>query len=196
IEVTLPGDRRLTGTVDGVRGLHLVDVTYSRLGAKQVMAAWIRQLALTAAGTDDEGWQASTLGKGSRGKVARTSYGVLPRDAARSHLTTLLDVFALGQTAPLPLPVKTAHAWAQAVSRNPTRTRLAQQQAAKQWDATRLDNGDIIPGERDDSWWRLVHGREAPFDVLQQTLAGPGSDLATLAPRVWGPALDNVGSTA
>ena len=43
---------------------------------------------------------------------------------------------------------------------------------------------------------RLVHGREAPFDVLLQTLAGPGSDLATLAPRVWGPALDNVGSTA
>ncbi|MCT1618970.1 exodeoxyribonuclease V subunit gamma [Janibacter hoylei] len=196
IEVTLPGDRRLTGTVDGVRGLHLVDVTYSRLGAKQVMGAWIRLLALTAAGTDDEGWQASTLGKGSRGKVARTSYGVLPREAARSHLTTLLDVFALGQTAPLPLPVKTAHAWAQAVSRNPTRTRLAQQQAAKEWEASLLKSGDTIPGERDDSWWRLVHGREAPFDVLQQTLAGPGSDLATLAPRVWGPALDNVGSTA
>ena len=196
IEVTLPGDRRLTGTVDGVRGLHLVDVTYSRLGAKQVMAAWIRLLALTAAGADDEGWQASTLGKGSRGKVARTSYGVLPRDAARSHLTTLLDVFALGQTAPLPLPVKTAHAWAQAVSRSPTRTRLAQQQAAKEWEASLLKSGDVIPGERDDSWWRLVHGREAPFDVLLQTLAGPGSDLATLAPRVWGPALDNVGSTA
>ncbi|WP_084449637.1 exodeoxyribonuclease V subunit gamma [Janibacter indicus] len=196
IEVTLPGDRRLTGTVDGVRGLHLVDITYSRLGAKQLMAAWIRLLALTAAGADDEGWQASTLGKGSRGKVARTTYGALPRAAARSHLATLLEVHALGQTVPLPLPVKTAHAHAQAISRNPSRTRVAQQQAVGEWEPTILKSGDVIPGERDDAWWRLVHGSEAPFDVLTQPLAGPGSDLATLATRVWGPALDNVGSTA
>ena len=92
----------ITGTVDGVRGLHLVDVTYSRLGAKQVMGAWIRLLALTAAGTDDEGWQASTLGKGSRGKVARTSYGVLPREAARSHLTTLLVLAFASQRLRMP----------------------------------------------------------------------------------------------
>ncbi|WP_433955296.1 exodeoxyribonuclease V subunit gamma [Janibacter indicus] len=196
IEVTLPGDRRLTGTVDGVRGLHLVDITYSRLGAKQLMAAWIRLLALTAAGADDEDWQASTLGKGPRGKVARTTYGALPRAAARSHLATLLEVHALGQTLPLPLPVKTAHAHAQAISRNPSRTRVAQQQAVGEWEPTILKSGDVIPGERDDAWWRLVHGSEAPFDVLTQPLAGPGSDLATLATRVWGPALDNVGSTA
>ncbi|QNF94114.1 exodeoxyribonuclease V subunit gamma [Janibacter sp. YB324] len=196
IEATLPGDRRLTGTVDGVRGLHLVDITYSRLGAKQLMAAWIRLLALTAAGADDEGWQASTLGKGFKGKVARTTYGALPRAAARSHLATLLEVHALGQTVPLPLPVKTAHAHAQAISRNPSRTRVAQQQAVGEWEPTILKSGDVIPGERDDAWWRLVHGSEAPFDVLTQPLAGPGSDLATLATRVWGPALDNVGSTA
>ena len=97
---------------------------------------------------------------------------------------------------PLPLPAKTAHAHAQAISRNPSRTRVAQQQAVGEWEPTILTSGDVIPGERDDAWWRLVHGSEAPFDVLTQPLAGPGSDLATLATRVWGPALDNVGSKA
>ena len=196
VAVTLPGDRRITGTVDGVRGLHVVDATYSRLGPKQLMASWIRLLALTAAGHDDEGWQASTLGKGSRGSVSRTSYGVLPLAAARSHLTALVDLYTLGQTAPLPLPVKTAHAWAQAVHRNPTHRRVARQKACDDWEATTLRNGDVIPGERDDAWWQLVHGRSAPFDVLLEDVAGPGTDLATLAPAIWAPALDNVGSTA
>lgn len=196
VEVTLPGDLRLTGTVDGVRGLHVVDATYSRLGPKQLMASWIRLLALTAAGTDDEGWQASALGKGSRGKVARTSFGLLPRAAARSHLAALIDIYSLGQTAPLPLPVKTAHAWMQVVHRNPTHRRAATQKAVGEWELTMLKNGGSIPGERDDAWWQLVHGNAAPFEVLLESPAGPGSDLATLAPKIWAPALDNVGSTA
>ena len=193
VEVTLPGDVRLTGTVDGVRGLHVVDATYSRLGPKQLMASWIRLLALTAGGIDDEGWQASALGKGSRGKVARTSYGAHPRAAARSHLAALIDVYSLGQTAPLPLPVKTAHAWMQVVHRNPTHRRAATQKAVGEW----LPNQKFgFPGERDDAWWRLVHGSDAPFEVLLEAPAGPGSDLATLAPKIWAPALDNVGSTS
>ncbi|WP_082566993.1 exodeoxyribonuclease V subunit gamma [Janibacter sp. Soil728] len=194
VEVTLPGDVRLTGTVDGVRGLHVVDATYSRLGPKQLMASWIRLLALTAAGADDEGWEASALGKGSRGKVARTSFGALPRAAARSHLAALIDVYSLGQTAPLPLPVKTAHAWMQVVHRNPTHRRAAAQKAVGEWELTMLKNGGSIPGERDDAWWRLVHGSAAPFEVLLEAPAGPGTDLATLAPKIWAPALDNVGS--
>ena len=196
IDVHLLGDRRLTGTVDGVRGMHLVDVTYSRLGPKQEIGSWIALLALTAAGEDDEPWMASTLGKGSRGKIARTTRGPLPRAAARSHLSALIDIYGIGMTAPLPLPVKTAHAWAQVVERNHTHTRAATTNAQGEWLETRLNNGGTIPGERDDAWWRLVHGSDAPFDVLLEPVAGPGSDLATLAPKVWGPAIDNIMGTA
>ncbi|CAM4026831.1 exodeoxyribonuclease V subunit gamma [Janibacter anophelis] len=195
VEVALPGDRRLTGTVDGVRGLHVVDASYSRLGPKHRLASWIRLLALTAAGQDDEGWEASALGKPAGKAASRVTYAALPRAAARSHLAALIDLYVLGQTAPLPLPVKTASAWAQVLHHKPNLARVARQKAVGEWEATLLKNGATMPGERDDAWWGLVHGSDAPFDVLLEDAAGPGTDLATLAPRVWGPAIDNVGST-
>ncbi|WP_338749064.1 exodeoxyribonuclease V subunit gamma [Janibacter alittae] len=196
LEVGLLGDRRLTGTIDGVRGLHLVDVTYSRLGPKQEIGSWIRLLALTAVGGDAEPWQASALGKGARGSVARTTRGPLPREAARSHLSALIDLYALGLSAPLPLPVKTAHAWARVVERNPTMTRVATTKGRSEWEPTRMRNGGVIPGEQDDAWWQLVHGSEAPFAVLLDDVAGPDTNLAALAPTVWGPALTNITGSA
>nr|WP_257908457.1 hypothetical protein [Janibacter limosus] len=81
----------------------------------------------------------------------------------------------------------------QVVHRNPTHRRAATQKAVGEW----LPNQKFgFPGERDDAWWRLVHGSDAPFEVLLEAPAGPGSDLATLAPKIWAPALDNVGSTS
>ncbi|MGO1166857.1 MAG: exodeoxyribonuclease V subunit gamma, partial [Janibacter sp.] len=194
IDLSLPGDRRLTGTVDGVRDTHLVDVTYSRLGPKQQIGSWIRLLALTATG--DDGWQASVLGKGSRGSVARTTRGPLPQAAARSHLTALIDLYTLGLTAPLPLPVKAAYGWAEVIGRNSSLRQAATKRASDEWHQTMLKNGGIIPGERDDAWWQLVHGADAPLDVLYEPVAGPGTDLAALAPKVWGPAIDNIESTS
>ena len=196
IDVSLPGGRRLTGTVDGVRGPHVVDVTFSRLGAKQHIASWLRLLALSA--TEEAEWFASTLGKGrGRGqKVARTTRGPVPLAAARSHLSELIDVHAIGLRAPLPLPVKTSLTWAETVHHNPTRTHVAATKAGKDWEPYRTKAGSIIPGERDDGWWRRIHGADAPFELLLTEVAGPGTDLPTLASRVWGPALDNVTATA
>ena len=196
VDIPILGGRRITGTVDGVRGQHLVDVTYSRLGPKQQIGSWIRLLALTAAGTDDEGWAASTLGKGSRGSIARTTRGPLPREAARSHLATLVDLYALGLTAPLPLPVKSAHAWAEVVHRNPALGQAARTKALAEWTETRLNNGGVIPGEGQDPWWQRVHGPGAPFAVLLEPVAGPGTDLASLAPKLWDPAITNITGTA
>ncbi len=196
VDVTLPGDRRLTGTVEGVRGTHVVDVTYSRLGPKQQIGSWIRLLALAAGGSDDDGWQASVLGKGARGSVARTTRGPLPQAAARSHLVALVDLYTLGLSAPLPLPVKTSFAWAEVLQRNASLRHAATLKAADDWTQTTLKNGGVIPGERDDAWWQRVHGRDAPLEVLLEPVAGPGTDLAGLAPKVWGPAIDNIESTS
>lgn len=196
VEVGLPEGRRLTGSVDGVRGQHLLDVTYSRLGPKQEIGSWIRLLALTAAGSEDDEWMASVLGKGSRGAVARVTRGPLPPAAARSHLAALVDLYVLGLTVPLPLPVKTAHAWATVIRRNSSLRRVASTKALDEWTATTTKTGLVIPGERDDAWWRLVHGPTPSLEVLLDPVAGSGTDLGGLAPRLWGPALDNVTESA
>ncbi|WP_435201094.1 exodeoxyribonuclease V subunit gamma [Janibacter sp. GS2] len=196
IDAPLSGGRRLTGTIEGVRGGHVVDATYSRLAPKHQIGSWIRLLALTAAGRDDEGWQASVLGKGARGSVARTTRGPLPQAAARSHLTALIDLYALGMTAPLPLPVKAAYGWAEVMHRNSSLRQAATKRASDEWNQTVMKNGGVIPGERDDAWWQLVHGTGSPIEVLFEPVAGPGTDLATLAPKVWGPAIDNIASSA
>src|SRR5690606_38755738 len=50
VDVTIDvGDARITGQVPDVRGRRIVRVTYSSLGAKHRLAAWIDLLALTAA---------------------------------------------------------------------------------------------------------------------------------------------------
>ena len=139
---------------------------------------------------------ASVLGKGSRGAVARVTRGPLPPAAARSHLAALVDLYVLGLTVPLPLPVKTAHAWATVIRRNSSLRRVASTKALDEWTATTTKTGLVIPGERDDAWWQLVHGPTPSLEVLLDPVAGSGTDLGGLAPRLWGPALDNVTESA
>ena len=105
------GDRRVTGTVGNVWGNNLVPVSYSSLGAKHRIAAWIDALAL-AAGHPDENWTAHTVGKHrTGGQVAMIR--PLPEHEARAWLRQLIDVHDRGQCEPLPLPVKTSLAYAE-----------------------------------------------------------------------------------
>lgn len=80
--------------------------------------------------------------------------------------------------------------------RNSSLRQAATTKAVSEWEQTILNNGGLIPGERDDAWWQLVHGSVAPFEVLHESIAGPGTDLATLAPKIWGPAMDNTESSS
>ena len=70
VRVTLPGGRRLSGTVPDVYGTLLRSVTYSRVSPRHRLMTWVRFLALTAAHPERE-FEAATVG--------RAVYGAAPR---------------------------------------------------------------------------------------------------------------------
>jgi exodeoxyribonuclease V gamma subunit len=71
----------------------------------KLLAAWVRCLAAAASGVAVHGVLV--------GQDATLTLAPPPPDEARATLETLLAVWQQGMTAPLPLPLKTAIAWAQ-----------------------------------------------------------------------------------
>ncbi|MFI7588460.1 exodeoxyribonuclease V subunit gamma [Spongisporangium articulatum] len=195
VDVALPGGIRLTGTVRGLRGDVLLSTTYSRLGPRQRLSAWVDLLALTAS-EPGRPWRAVAVGRGERGAAARSELGPVAPDDARAAVAELLEVYRAGLRAPLPLPLKTASVYA--ASRHRDRRRAsALYQAGGFWKDTR-----DFPGERSDDEHVLVHGRGAPLEVLLDEAPWPGEGtgpgwatdeedrFGLLARRVWGRLLD------
>ena len=157
VDIELGDGRRLTGTVSGVYGDRVVFVTYSKLGGKHLLEAWIRLLALTA-GVPGRPWSAVCIGRAKRGAAAVERHLVAPhRRVSRSEvLRGLVDLYDAGRREPLPLPVKTSYAWAEA----------------------RLHDGDVeraagfrwrtnkFPGEDQDQAYARVWGKRAPLRRL------------------------------
>ena len=71
----------------------------------KLLAAWVRCLAAAASGVAAHGVLV--------GQDATLTLAPPPPDEARATLETLLTVWQQGMTAPMPLPLKTAIAWAQ-----------------------------------------------------------------------------------
>jgi exodeoxyribonuclease V gamma subunit len=124
IRVTLADGQRVSGTVAGVRGDVLLTTTYSRVSAKHRLAAWVRLLALTAA-DPERAPSAATVGRGDAVTIARirplAADAEGRRQAARDHLSTLVDLYGRGMREPLPLYCLTSAAYAEAaaVGRDP-----------------------------------------------------------------------------
>ena len=112
VPVVLDDGRRLTGTVPGVSGDVLRTVTYSRVGPRHRLTAWVRLLALTAA-YPDRPLQAATVGRAAAG-AGVTIARIPPLEAglARRHLAALVDLHDRGMREPLPLYCKTSAAHA------------------------------------------------------------------------------------
>ena len=194
VDVDLGDGRRLTGTVTPVFGNRVVRVSYSRLAAKHRLRAWVDLLALST-GHPDQNWTAHTVGRARAGATLALCGPVDHR--ATTWLRQLVDVYDRGMCEPLPLPVKTACAYAEAAVRlhhgdqvDPLR------EAAKAWVTDRF-SGAGAPGEDADPAHVRVFGEHAPVEVL---LGDPGPDeswspephrLGRLAGRVWGPLLES-----
>ncbi|UGS38490.1 exodeoxyribonuclease V subunit gamma [Capillimicrobium parvum] len=124
VHVTLPGGRRLTGTVAGVCGDVLRAVTYSRVGPRHRLALWVQWLALNAA-HPERAWEAAAVGRArdsARNDARITVARLPPLDGDRhrhavAHLLALVDLHDRGLREPLPLYCKTSAAYARAAGR-------------------------------------------------------------------------------
>lgn len=195
VEVDLGDGRRLVGLVDGLHGGNLVSVTYSSIRAKQRISAWVRLLALSAA-HPDRSFVAHTVGRGGRDGARRALAGPLD-DRALDWLKALIDVRDRGLCAPLPLPLSTGLAVAEAMARHRSgddESLLAV--ARKEWQNT---PSNLIPGECADAAHTLLLGEDAP---VEDFFVAPGADetweseregygfrtrIGQYAWRVWGP---------
>ncbi len=198
VAVDLGDGTRLTGTVGGVRGTSIVRVEYSRLAPKHRLTAWLRLLALTAAHPDTE-WRAVTLGRGPSGKNApprlRSTLGPVPTTTALAVLRHYVAVYRDGLRAPLPVPCRTAEAYAvpRASGRRVFSARIA---AASAW----TGRGNV-PGEQSDPAHVMLLGGVQPFEALLTERAHPadyydtwprdeeGDRFGVLARVLWGPLL-------
>ena len=168
VNLDLGGGRLLTGTVNGLHGRPhpgtLVRATYSRLGPKHRITAWVQLLAAAAP-------SALTTGRGSY-QGAATSTLTLPQDPA----AVLRDLVALhddGLTEPLPIVTGASHAYAARHAAGDTEQE-ATAAAAKEWDS--------MFGDGKDAHVQYVQG--ASFAAM----AGDRR-FGELARRLWDPLL-------
>jgi len=116
VNLLLPSGRSLVGTVPDAIGNLLRTVTYSRVGPKHRLAAWVRLLAVSAA-YPDRRFEAATVGRGQRrspvmiSRIAPVGDGLASR-----HLEALLDLYRRGMREPLPLYCNSSAAYAGATA--------------------------------------------------------------------------------
>ena len=177
---------RVVGAITGVHGDQLVRVVYSRLAAKHRIRAWVQLLALAVA-HPGRPWAGTTIGRTKSGIAAATITDI-DTEVARSTLTSLIDVYRRGLCEPLPLPPRTACAYAERRLRSGPNASATY--AAREW---RSSGAEGAYGEFDDASHLRVWG-DASFEALLALPPEAGSDephlFGDLARRVWGPLLE------
>jgi exodeoxyribonuclease V gamma subunit len=159
VRLVLPDGRTLSGTIPGVVGDVLRTVTYSRVGPRHRLAAWVRLLALTAA-HPERPFSAVTAGRAPRDADADVQVrriAPLGAEAARAELAALIDLYDRGMREPPPLACQTSAAYANAGAN-------AEQAAQAAWEsAYAFDKEDRDPEHQ------LVLGGVRPFaDLLEE----------------------------
>jgi exodeoxyribonuclease V gamma subunit len=180
VDISLGEGRRLVGTVPGVYGNRVVSLGYSSLKARQRLLSWLDLLALSA-GHPDESWWAHAVGRAKAGPQVAEA-GPLDHQAV-DWLRALVAVYDLGLTTPLPLPIRTVLAWAEAQYRAERGADVSPYQAAEREWRTDPNNEWGIQGEDADAAHVRIWGERASL----QRLVDAG--LPDLAWRVWGPLL-------
>jgi exodeoxyribonuclease V gamma subunit len=197
VRVTLRDGRLLTGTIPAARGDVLLATTFSRLGYKQRLSAWVRLVAATASHPERE-LRAVTIGRGGDDDVRTAEVAVAGETAAERYtaaideLELLVALFDLGMREPLPLYCKTSAAYAEAArgGRDPI------EPATKQWESRHGGRYGWISLENEEPEHQIVLGGTLAFEQLLEIAPGPQesgdgwaaderSRLGRLARRLW-----------
>lgn len=180
VDVDLGGGRRLTGTVPRVHGNQVVSLSYSRLKPRQRLTSWLDVLALSAA-YPDESWTGHAVARSKAGPQRALAGPV--DDRALGWLRAVVDLHDAGLARPLPMPLETAYAWADAHAKSLRGMDVDPAEAAARAWTTDPYNDWGIKGEDDDPAHRRVWGADAPVEVLL------AAGLPDLAWQLWEPLL-------
>jgi exodeoxyribonuclease V gamma subunit len=172
VDIDVGAGRRLTGTVSPVFGDRLVSVTYSKLDGRHLLQSWIPLLALLAHAPRRD-WSAIIIGRPKRGTTPRQEELGRPADAAVDLLADLIAIYDAGRREPLPLPVKTSYAWAEAQHTHGDPERAAMYR----W------RSDRYPGEDQEPAHERAFGKGAWLSALVD------AGLDAYACRLWLPML-------
>ncbi|MCW2786344.1 MAG: recC [Marmoricola sp.] len=175
LAVDLGAGRLLTGTVPDLYDKRLVRSTFSRLGARHRLDAWISLVALSAGSPGD--WMARVIGRAAQGDApARATYGVVV-DPSRV-LADLVAFHDLALTRVLPYAAETARLSARAATSSRPAW-MVQRDLGDQW---RKDNAGV---EMVAAW-----GHRPSWDEITAETGTSGRPLFDdLAARVWAPLL-------
>ena len=182
VAVPLADGRVLTGTVGGLHGSTLLDVTYSAFGPRLRLESWVRYLALVVT-LDDPALRALAVGRQSGGARRQVVRGIDAAEAA-GVLDDLVDLRDAGLRSPLPLPLKTAAIYAE------RRYGGSSAEEALHAARSRWQDGNY-PGECSDAAHQLVLGGKATLSALF-AFNPTGRDALRfdpLAARLWRPLL-------
>jgi exodeoxyribonuclease V gamma subunit len=186
VDLLVDGARcRLTGVVPDVRGEQIVRVHFGSLSVKHRWRTWLDLLALRAA-YPDRPWSAATYAWRKKPGLAMVSR-LADVEAARTLLADVVALHRQGLREPLPIPPRTAHAFAEA-----RRFDKSEYWPIRNEWQTR-DNA-VVPGESEAAEHVRVYGSGAPVEVLLTEALGrdPGpvaesSRLGRLACHMWNP---------
>lgn len=195
IAIDLGDGTRLVGTVNHVRGTCLVGIGYAGLSPRHRFAAWVRLLALTTS-RPSQPWQAVTLGlDANRSSCSRSVLQNVPSGTATALIHQYVALYREGLRAPLPVPARTAEAYAVRRSSG-TAPVHARVQAATPWNSRWQK-----PGEQSDEAHVLLFGGTVPFETVLREPAHAddyfrgwpadeeGDRFGVLSRRLWDPLL-------
>jgi len=180
VRIPLRAGRELRGTVPEVYGTTVISLGYSKLNGKAQLIAWVALLALAAA-HPERPWTSMALGRGEPGKPRSATFGPLNQATATTYLEQLVELYDQGLREPLPLPLKTSFAYAEAAAKLEEDDR-ALVAARRAWVSAKF------PGEDVDASHTLLWGAAAPFD---QVFGKPATRLTELSTVLWGPLLQH-----
>jgi len=148
------------------------------LGEKYLVTAWLRHLALNAG---DDGLVTKMVGREKSGPVT-CHFSPLDAATSRERLDELLELYRLGMTRPLPLPLKTSRAWWKMYSETADKATAQHRAAALQAATNAWNSGLEETKESGDSYWsRLLS--------LPEDLGGEGrmEEFEQCATALWRP---------